>query len=342
MAYLSRVAVMVLMLGIVQASFGNERSPTPDAQRAVGRAVGYLQTESAAWLDQHGCAACHHVAMPIMALSEAQRQGYAIDTRFLADTVDGVLGSRQKMISSRILSGPSDPPDPRPMARGVNMGQIFMAAAAGFLPTRTDGQQQSVRSIADDIVKKQQPDGSWEFFLSRPPINENQVTDTAWILMALQADCGSDAPQSHRASLEKGMAWLDASNVPDNLQMKALRLLLAIRAGKPRETLQPSIDALLGLQQADGGWRQLPQTRSDAFATGQTLYVLARAGCSADQPAIAKGINFLIATQNPDGSWPMTSRGSTGGRSAKRLTPIQCAAASWATLGLTALVPKGP
>ncbi|MDB5391588.1 MAG: hypothetical protein JWM11_7234 [Planctomycetaceae bacterium] len=44
-------------------------------QQTVDRAIGYLQTESAAWLKSRGCAACHHVPMPLWALSEAEQHG---------------------------------------------------------------------------------------------------------------------------------------------------------------------------------------------------------------------------------------------------------------------------
>ena len=83
---------------------------------------------------------------------------------------------------------------------------------------------------------------------------------------------------------------------------------------------------------------------SDAFATGQTLYVLSLAGHTAERPEIKRAINFLVATQKPDGSWPMTSRSTPDGRpgSAKVLAPITCAASSWATLGLARLTPKRP
>ena len=58
-----------------------------------------------------------------------------------------------------------------------------------------------------------------------------------------------------------------------------MKVLLGVRSGKPRETMQPTIDELLALQRADGGWSQtVPEPKSDAFATGQTLYVLSLAG----------------------------------------------------------------
>ena len=118
---------------------------------------------------------------------------------------------------------------------------------------------------------------------------------------------------------------------------------MGVRSGKPRKTMQPTIDELFALQRADGGWSQtVPKSKSDAFATGQTLYVLSLAGFTAKRLEIKRGIDFLVSTQKPDGSWPMISRSTPDGSpgSSKLLTPITCAASSWATLGLARLAPK--
>ena len=319
---------------------------TEQVQQTVDRAIGYLQTESAAWLNTRKCAACHHVPMPLWALSEAERQGYAIDKKFVADTTESLLGSRDKLMASKIFPNPADPPDPRPQGRGLNMGLPFLAVAAQSLPSLKEGQKQSLKLIAEEIVKKQQPDGSWEFFatLRRPPINESQTTDAAWIIMALEGEMGADAPESQRVALKNAIAWLDAAKLSDIHQDKVLKVLMGVRSAKPRKTMQTTIDELLALQRADGGWSQtVPELKSDAFATGQTLYVLSLAGFTAERPEIKRGIDFLVATQKPDGSWPMISRSTPDGSpgSSKLLTPITCAASSWATLGLARLAPKG-
>ena len=225
------------------------------------------------------------------------------------------------------------------------MGLPFLAVAARSMPSLEEGQKQSLKLIAEEIVSKQQPDGSWEFFatLRRPPINESQTTDAAWIIMALEGEARPDAPESQHAALAKAIAWLSAAKSSDLHQDKALKLLVAARNRKPRETMQATIDELLALQRADGGWSQtVPEPRSDAFATGQTLYALSLAGYNAERAEIKRGIDFLVATQSTDGSWPMVSRSTPDGSpgSSKLLSPIVCTASSWATLGLSRLVPR--
>src|SRR5262249_13415955 len=157
-----------------------------------------------------------------------------------------------------IFPNPADPPDPRPQGRGLNLGLPFLAVAARTLPSLSEEQKQSLRLIAEEIVSKQQADGSWEFFatLRRPPINESQTTDAAWIIMALEGELGPDAPESLRAALAKAVAWLEAAKPSDIHQDKILKVLLGSRADKPRETLQATIDELLALQRVDGGWSQ--------------------------------------------------------------------------------------
>ena len=344
---LIRISLSLLpILCLCQIALAKEPAPglatTPHARQSVDRAIGYLQTQGIGWVKTRSCAACHQVSMSLWALSEASRRGYTVDEKFLTDTTEAALESREKMMASGLLANPAAPPDPRPMARGVNMGMPFIAVAAESLPSLDEGERQSLGLIVEDIVRKQQKDGSWEFFLSRPPINESQSTDAAWILLAMMGASGPDTPQSQRDALARGIAWLESTQLPETYQDRALKTLIMIRAGKPRDEVQAAARRLLSLQQLDGGWGQMAGAKSDAFATGEALYVLAEAGWQTDDPTVQRAIAFLVSTQKPDGSWPMTSRATPDGRpgSAKLLTPINTGAGAWAVLGLARCVPN--
>src|SRR6186997_237491 len=139
MARISSIVALSLVLCSVLRAQGeqpevtNAAIPSATAEQihqTVERSIGYLQTESAAWLATRKCAACHHVPMPLWALSEAERQGYAINKQFVTETTESLLGNRDKLMASRIFPNPADPPDPRPQGRGLNMGLPFLAVAA--------------------------------------------------------------------------------------------------------------------------------------------------------------------------------------------------------------------
>jgi hypothetical protein len=347
-----RFGLFLLMLSpTIAPLFGAEDFPqihsatTEQIEQTVDRALGYIKGECEVWLKSRKCAACHHVPMPLWAMTEAAQQGYTIDTKFVEEVTESLLGSEENLFASRVYPNPADAPDPRPSGRGLNMGMPFLAVAAHAMSSRSEAQKYSLRLITERIVEKQQPDGSWEFFanLRRPPINETQSTDVAWITLALHAETGADSPESHRVALTKAIDWLKSAKLTGIHQDAVFKVLLGTRLGIPREEFQPAIDELIALQRTDGGWSQtVPEPKSDAFATGQTLYVLSLVGNTANRPEIRRGIDFLVTTQSPDGSWPMVSRSTPGGSegSSKLLTPILTAAGSWATLSLSRLSPK--
>jgi hypothetical protein len=335
---------LVTVLCFRAATFADKPAAAPSpatpqqVHQSVQRSLKYLQAESTFWLNTRKCAACHYVALPLWSMIEAERQGYTVDKKFVTETADHALGSRDKMIASRLLPGPNYKPDTRP---GSNLGIVFVAIAGRALPLLSEGQKQSLKLIAAEIPKKQESNGSWKSVDDRIPIHESAAIDTAWSIMAMEAGTEAGEPSPERGSIAKAKAWLD-SQAPTSHQTKVFKIWMALRGKKPRAHLQRSLDELLALQQPDGGWRQVPGMASDAYATGQTLYVLGLAGFTADQPQIKRGIDFLIANQKSDGSWPMISRSTLGPQRipTKLLTPITCAAGSWATLSLVKLVPK--
>jgi hypothetical protein len=143
-----------------------------------------------------------------------------------------------------------------------------------------------------------------------------------------------------RDAREKATAWLKKTAPSDTTQAAALRLLVRAREGEKGIALQGEIDRFLGRQNPDGGWGQLKDVHSDAYATGQALYVLALAGVKPDRAEVRRGVAFLAASQKEDGSWPMKPRAHPGATPANNTAPITHLGSAWATLGLMRSLPK--
>src|SRR5580704_9133077 len=203
---------LVTALCFCPAVFADKPAAAPSpatpqqVHQSVERSLKYLQAESTSWLNLRKCAACHHVALPLWSMIEAERQGYSVDKKFVAETVDRTLGSREKMIGSRILPDPKGKPDTRP---GSNMGIVFVAIAGQALPSLSEGQKQSLKLIAAEIPKKQEKNGSWKSVDDRIPIHESPAIDTAWSIMAMEAGTDASKPSPKRDAIAKAKAWLD-------------------------------------------------------------------------------------------------------------------------------------
>ncbi len=75
------------------------------------------------------------------------------------------------------------------------------------------------------------------------------------------------------------------------------------------ERIRAETEALLKLQNPDGGWHELgqPGRPSAVYATGQMAWTLMKAGVPRDDPRIARALALLLARQRPFGGWFETS-----------------------------------
>ena len=116
-------------------------------------------------------------------------------------------------------------------------------------------------------------------------------------------------------------------------------------AGVSSRLTQDGLRQIQFAQNPDGGWSQTPNLASDAYATGQVLYTLHELGVAASSPAYQRGVEYLVRTQQYDGSWHVRSR-------APKIQPyfessfpygpdqwISSMATSWAAIGLTYATP---
>jgi hypothetical protein len=120
-----------------------------------------------------------------------------------------------------------------------------------------------------------------------------------------------------------------------------MQLLGLAWAGESSDLLRDKAAALVAEQRADGSWAQLPGLASDAYATGQSLFALHQAAAIAPgHKAWRRGAQFLLTTQQPDGTWHVRRRSfpfqptMDSGFPHGRDSWISAAGTSWALLAL--------
>ena len=108
--------------------------------------------------------------------------------------------------------------------------------------------------------------------------------------------------------IDHAKRWLLAAPT-EKSEDRTFRLLGLNWAGASRAERQKAIDELRADQRSDGGWPQLASLQSDAYATGEALYALHVAGgLPVSDPVYQRGVQFLLRTQDEDGSWFVNKR----------------------------------
>jgi hypothetical protein len=342
MRYRIRGWFTLALIGVVSSASGwaraddlNAPAPAPVTQQrvrqAAERGLDFLVKDAARWRQEKQCATCHHGTMTVWALAEAKRQGYAVAPDTFADITQWTK-ERLKDIDK--------PRDSRPGWSMVSTPALVLANMALAVP-KQNALLDELKRIAGHLLRHQETDGSWAWS-SAPPLNrpppffesDEVATLLAALALAPHVPALSQEKSDIRDSRDRGLAWLAKNKPNDTTQAAVLRLLFSARAGEPAKTLHADIDQFLRLQRQDGGWGQVPERSSDAYATGQALYILNLAGVKEDRSEIQRGLAFLVATQKDDGSWPMTRRGHPGVTPGPNTVPIVYFGSAWATLGL--------
>jgi hypothetical protein len=325
----SAVAVVTIVLVVFSGvASAQDLRPKPSVVRAtIDRGLNFLAEDSLVWKKEHKCASCHHAALVIWSMSEAQRRGHAVNEPVLAEMTKWVAGSGDGKFG---MARPASAPE------ALSPKAVWFALALGAILKPDTVSQEGMKLLLKTVQSEQTEDGSWSAWPeTRPPMmGESDESMTALATLALMpaAEAGD---RSARAARDKGVQWLAETKTDNDPQSIAMRLVLWRRLGRPAEEWEPLVLRIKERQNADGGWSQTKDMASDAWATGQALYAIAQAGSTSHGPVIARAQAFLIRTQRPDGSWSMTSRPTKpGGGGSGSLIPITGAGSAWAVLGL--------
>jgi hypothetical protein len=266
-----------------------------DVKTATERAMALLETSSQKFFETSGCVSCHHQNMADFAAAEVRAKGLRVDQKAAIERV--------KMLGS----GP--PPGLLYERMDIGVPEIFASSLAALAAMGYPANR-ATDALISDIAASQLADGSWPLvggIGSRPPAEEALVTRTALCVRSLKVYGPPGRAAEMNARLSKASQWLRAVT-PVTAEDRNMRLLGLYWAGADGSTLKPLAATIAAAQQRDGGWRQIDSLGSDAYATGQSLYALAKAGMASTDPVYVKGVNFLLATQAANGSWRVASR----------------------------------
>lgn len=322
--------LILLVLGMFVANGASaEDPPAASAIRAAAeRGLAIVEKAATNYPKQRDCFACHHQTLPMLAIVTAAERGWKADLQVVAEQAEFTRES----FTSRLDS----------LKAGKDIGGRSMTVGYGALALALAGHENDELSSAmvTFLLKNQAKNGVWKTGTGRPPMEESQIACTALALHALGRFASVDQKPEIEKARERALAWLKTADAPSQ-EDKAARLWLLSEFQAGDAAISAARKAVLDAQNADGGWSQTAAMAGDAYATGQTLYILARTG-TPDIPATEKAVRFLLKTQCEDGSWFVETRskpvqvffdnGDPHGKSQFISIPATC----WAVAGLAA------
>ena len=274
----------------------SERAGFTDVRKATEKSMALVQKNTASFLREGGCVSCHAQHIAGIAVAAAHEKGIGYDTAAAEDVLRATrleFASRTDQFLERI-DGPAD---------------TILTTALGALSAQNVPPDRMIDGMLRSIASQQQPDGRWSGLgIVRSPTGDGCIPLTAAAIHVLRHYMPPGLKDEENERVSRAMGWLLRAN-PTTTEDFVMQLLGAKWGGADRATIERLSRRLQDLQREDGGWAQAPQFESDAYATATSLYALHDGGgLAVAAPAYRRGTEFLLRTQNADGSWHVVSR----------------------------------
>jgi N-acyl-D-amino-acid deacylase len=324
---------------LLAAGGARGEAPLDSTRTAIEKGLRRIGQGAASYTTHRECFSCHHQAMALLCFSSARARGFEVDKTKFEKQVEFTLATF-KPNHDDIRKGKSIP------------GGNTMAAYALFgLQAAQHPADDTTRALIEYLLLRQMSDGSWPAVTGRPPTEGSAFTNAALTLRVFKTygpakddQDAKDLRERIEKAAEIGRAWL-LEHPPTTMEDKVFRLRAFVAAGMDKKQIEAARDTLIKEQNGEGSWAQLPDKPGDAYATGTVLMALRDAGVAPTDEAYKKAIQYLLKTQNPDGSWLVETRskpvqtffdnGDPGGKSQF----ISFAATGWAVLALLEMAP---
>jgi hypothetical protein len=313
------VVMLALFVTAAAAAVQGQQPGQPDAGGVVEKGVAYLVVEVPRWRAEHSCYSCHNNGDAVRALVAAAGRGHEVGTS-IDDTL-AWLATPERWDSNAQRSGSDDLP----------LGRIQFAATLQQMVVWERAGQAALDRASLLLLPLQKEDGSF-----RP--NETQTIGgaTAYgpMLATAMAHRVLSRSRAEAAQQPAAMArrWMRRSAM--NSVLDASSVLIGLERDGDEEADVRREDALKVLKQAqgpDGGWGPFQTSQSDVFDTALALMALVMVRNVEQlhettytvrelEAAIGAARKYLMGTQNPDGSWPETTRPANGESYAQRIS----------------------
>ena len=308
-------------------------------RRAIQDSLPLLQHADVHFAKNAACISCHNNSMEAAAIGLARKRGFQIDeptasaqVRFNAEALEAI---RDRMHQGYV----------------IGEGDFFSDFILGYqlLGLHAENYKPDLNTDAAAMLIQsgQKANGEWPYTRAdtRPPICLDYIAQTALAMRALQFYAPKAAKPACEKSIRLAASWLANAHSLNNAD-RTWRLIGLAWAGVDSAATQKALREVLAAQRLDGGWSDLPSMPSTPYATGTSLVALQLAGVAASDPAYQRGVNFLLATQQEDGSWFTKTQALgfqpyfDGSFPHSYDQWISAAGTSWAAMALTLALPE--
>jgi len=312
-----------------------EETPSPDEIRnAVKKALPLLNSAAKISSEQRKCFTCHNQGLPILTFVEAQRRGFEIDTKNLEIQINHTATHLKRGKNSYL--------------KGTGQGGKADTAGSALqaLKAAKYERDEITDAVVDFLLQWSDDTPHWTAQSKRPPSEGSRFTSTFLALNGLEAYGTAGKKPDILKRREAAHDWLIKTK-PKTTEDQVFRLHAMKSAKVEQSDIATAAQALLKNQRSDGGWAQLSDLESDAYATGSALFTLMQTHqIESNSTAYLRGLKFLLKSQLNDGSWHVVSRSRPIQEFYESGFPhgkdqfISCSATALATLALLEALPE--
>jgi squalene-hopene/tetraprenyl-beta-curcumene cyclase len=312
--------LLLLAIGHGPSSLAQQAKPKakPESQTAgpacepfaavasLRQAAQFLDETALDWTEQHQCGSCH------------TNYPYLVARPTLKEPLSAEFNSVRRYFEDRVAHWD----DAKKSAKPKWDAEVVMTAwALALNDSLTSAKLHPLtREALDRMWSVQKQHGGFDWLkCGWPPLEHDDYYGALVAALAV-----GHAPEKYaqtaaaKAGIDRLRAYF-AANPPPDLHHQSVLLWASTRIGGLMTDDQRSetIARLRKLQRPDGGWNlpslgswkrrdgspNDPNAPSDGYATGLAMFVLRQSGAPSTDPALARGVAWLLANQRASGSW---------------------------------------